>query len=191
MAELTTEGGATPGVTGYWLIKDTNTGHAALYQASSTSPSQTPAIPSDVKQAMGAGANDYFVSYYLGGALDNLSGEVEKAIGNLNVDTDQPPIALNPQMAKTTYAKLLSTGFQAINFDQLTPLGISSNAYNQAIDSVANPLTQGVQSVGSAAETAAEIWDALTTPKMWLRVLEYVGGAVLIFWAFKEFAGGH
>lgn len=54
----------------------------------------------------------------------------------------------------------------------------------------------GLANLGTLAKTlggaavAAEIWAWLTTPGNWIRLLEFVAGAVFIFWGVKQLAGG-
>jgi hypothetical protein len=41
----------------------------------------------------------------------------------------------------------------------------------------------------SAADAIGSVWTKLTTPATWLRILEFIGGAVLIYMALKSLTG--
>lgn len=173
---------APAGVYGYWAVQDQKTGHVALFgKAASSSPSHTPVVPANVKKAMGAGPTDYFTAYYLGGDPKNLQTEVDKALNSsqIQASTDQIP---------TDFTKLVQSGIQAINFDLLNPIGTNKNQYQQGL----NQAAQGAyQATTQGAGVASGIWEWVTTPANWLRILKYIAGAVLIFFGLKELTGAH
>lgn len=59
---------------------------------------------------------------------------------------------------------------------------------SEAVGTSLIPGTSGIVNSLSAIDVSG-IWQWLTTPANWVRIGEYVGGAVLIFIAIKGFAG--
>jgi len=70
----------------------------------------------------------------------------------------------------------------------LNPLSAGASAVG-TIDSAAATAAANALGLGSAANTLAAIWNFLTTPSKWVRVGEFLGGAILIYLAVKGLAG--
>lgn len=66
----------------------------------------------------------------------------------------------------------------------------ASSAPAQANEAVASNIIPSPDLSGlDVAGALVSIWDELTTPALWKRVLYFIGGAVLLFWGLKELTG--
>ncbi len=107
-----------------------------------------------------------------------------------------PATATATEIAAAIAAALpnLPTGISAASSYSL-PGGLGT-AKVSGPGGVAGTLNQAAVGTGNAAQTAlnaaevlAAIWDWLTTASNWLRILEFAGGAVLVYMALHAMSG--
>lgn len=161
---------------GYWLVKDTNTGHAAVIKASSPSPSTTPVISDAFKKAIGAGKGDYFTSYYLTSDPNKIQDRLYAAMGALQLSIDTIP-----QGDGNWWKDQLKNGIKGLNFDVLTPIGVNPNTYQQGTSNIGNTAKNVVGAFSLSALFGSQ--------SLWAGVGMVLAGAVLILIGIMNLAG--
>jgi hypothetical protein len=163
-------------VNGYWLVnvtKGPHAGHSAVIWTGAASPSSQLNLSPAVLKALGASSSSQVASYYMGGDPKNISDELFKAIGKLNVSLDQVPILPS---SGTPQQILGSDLIKPLNFDYLAPVGETSS--------------QAYQATKPAADTFQNIINGLSDwQQLVVRALEALVGVALIFLGLQALTG--
>jgi len=108
--------------------------------------------------------------------------------------------------------KIGATALQAVTFQQAADIGAIQQGKTTTVDTkgkespevpsgssavpsgvnISNPLSalsSAAQAIGDVVQALGDVWGAITNPHNWLRALEVVGGAILIYFALKQLAG--
>ena len=124
--------------------------------------------------------------YWLGATLSQAQSRLGDAMYKLGVVTDQVP---------TSLGQAFNSGQQNLNFDELQPgllpwqSASSTSPYAKDVKQAGDTVRQTEESAASGVTEVAAIWQWLTTGSNWVRILEYVGGAVLIYIGIKGLTG--
>jgi hypothetical protein len=176
MTQARSSSTGTKGVTGYWLVNvnsGPHAGHSAVIWTSGTSPFSTPNLSTAVLQALGASSSGQIGSYYMGGDPKNLQSEFDRALGQLNLSIDQTPVF----PSSGTPQQILGGGLlKPLNFDVLSPLGVSPSQEFQKTQPIGKAVTGFLDGLSD--------WQKLA-----VRALEALAGFALILLGLQAMTG--
>jgi hypothetical protein len=174
---------------GYWLIRLPN-GHAAVVRQTDIGPApwtgRTFDFTASLVQSLGYTTKNFPTDSrasgeYLGKTLADVVKNYASAVSDLQLSTDQLPQPGSGGLA--FFSQLKKSGVQGVNFDVLHPAGTSAQSYQQAT-------TSAGQTAANVVKTSTDLFGMLTSGAFWLRVLEALGGIILLALGLISLAGG-
>jgi hypothetical protein len=113
-------------------------------------------------------------------------------------------VAGNPSKAANGWAPAMGGGYTQAQADATLvniPAALKAALVQAQIGSLSQPNVPGLSDVGAGAAAAvgavvpdvagaiSAVWKAITTPAMWLTILKFVGGAVLLYMGLHGLTG--
>lgn len=179
MAFPTSSGGTAPPPRGTWVLGVDSAGTAYLFKQGTTNPSGQTATAAGLGNWVSLGTSDMLtMSTRLGQAMSQLGSLINPVQqSGLMQAVDSGSIALKG----ATYEDIPAS---------IQPGAPSSEAPGSATSGSEAVASNIIPSPSiSATSLLGTIWGWLTAASNWVRVLEYVGGAVLVYLGIKGLTG--
>lgn len=177
MALATASNGVAPPTAGTWVVGVDSAGTAYLFKQGTRNPKGGIATAAGLANWVSLGTSDLTtMTTRLGTALGQLGNAISPVQqSGLMQAVDAGSIGLKG----ATYEDIPGT---------VQPGAPSSQAPGSAA-SGSEAVPAGINVSIPGANIAADIWQWLTTASNWVRILEYVGGAVLLYLGIKGLTG--
>lgn len=173
-----TAGAQAPPPAGTWVLGVDSGGTAYLFRQGARTPSGGTATAAGLSNWVSLGTSDFqTMSTRLGTAMGQL--------GNLITPVQQSGLIQSSDVGSLEQGR----SFIAIPASQ-TP-GQTNPALGQAASSSEAVFSPIIPTPSLSTSTLLSgIWSFLTAPSTWVRILEYIGGAVLLYIGIHELAAG-